>query len=156
MMVTSYAKTVDEYITSLPENTREEISSIRKLILKNLPKGYKESMEYGMIGYGVPLEDYPNTYNGKPLGIIALAAQKIYNSLYLMAVYGNPEIEKWFKDKYKASGKKLDMGKSCVHFKRANDLPLDLIAETVAKVPKDAYIKYVEKVQGSTRKTRRG
>lgn len=73
-----------------------------------------------------------------------------------MAVYGNPEIEKWFKTKYKESGKKLDMGKSCVYFKKADDLPLDLIAETVAKVPKDIYIKYVEAVQGSTRKTRRG
>ena len=153
-MVSSNAKTVDEYIASLPQDKRDEIRSIRKLILKNLAKGYKESMQYGMISYCVPLEDYANTYNGKPLGIIALAAQKNYNSLYLMAVYGNPEIEKWFKAKYKASGKKLDMGKSCVHFKRADDLPLELIAETIAKVPKDSYIKYVEGVQGSARKTR--
>lgn len=79
--------------------------TIRKLILKNLPKGYKEGMQYGMIGYYIPLEDYADTYNGQPLGIIRLAAQKNYNSLYLMAVYGNPEIERWFKDRYKVSGK---------------------------------------------------
>lgn len=155
-MVSSSARTVDEYIASLPKDRQEDIQAIRALILKNLPNGYKEGMQYGMIGYCVPLEEYPNTYNGQPLGIIALAAQKNYNSLYLMAVYGNPKIEKWFKEKYKASGKKLDMGKSCVHFKRAGDLPLDLIAETIGKVPKDAYIKYVEKARGSARKTRKG
>ena len=153
-MVSSDAKTVDEYLASLPADKRKEIKTVRKLILKNLPKGYREGM-FGMIGYYVPLEEYPDTYNGQPLFIIGLAAQKNYNSLYLIAVYGNREIEKWFKTRYKESGKKLDMGKSCVHFKKAEDLPLDLIAETIAKVPKDKYIKYVEKVQGSARKWRR-
>lgn len=153
-MVSSDAKTVDEYLASLPADKRKEIKTVRKLILENLPKGYREGM-FGMIGYYVPLEEYPDTYNGQPLFIIGLAAQKNYNSLYLIAVYGNREIEKWFKKRYKESGKKLDMGKSCVHFKKAEDLPLDLIAETIAKVPKDKYIKYVEKVQGSARKWRR-
>lgn len=154
-MVSSNAKTVDEYVASLPKARQKDIETVRKLILDNLPKGYVEGMQYGMIGYYIPLEDYPDTYNGQPLGIVGLAAQKNYNSLYLMAVYGNPEIEKWFKAKYKVSGKKLDMGKSCVHFRKAEDLPIELIAETIAKVPKDAYIKYVEGVQGSARKTRR-
>lgn len=154
-MVTSDAKTVEEFIAALPKDRQEDIKAVRKLILRNLPKGYKEGMLYGMIGYYVPQEEYPNTYNGQPLGIVGLAAQKNYNSLYLMAVYGNPEIEKWFKASYKESGKKLDMGKSCVHFKKAEDLPIDLIAKTVAKIPKEAYIKYVDGVQGSARKTRK-
>jgi hypothetical protein len=153
-MVSSNAKTVDKYIAGLPEDRRKEIKTVRNLILKHLPKGYEEGM-FGMIGYYVPLEDYPDTYNGQPLWIAGLAAQKNYNSLYLMAVYGNTKIEKWFKEKYKQSGKRLDMGKSCVRFKKAEDLPLELIAETIAKVPRDALIKYVEDVWGSARKTRR-
>lgn len=107
-----------------------------------------------MISYHIPIEDYPDTYNGLPLGLAGIAAQKNYNSLYLNTVYGNPEIEKWFKARYKTSGKKLDMGKSCIHFKKAEDLPLDLIAETIAKVPKDAYVRYFEDVRGSSRKKR--
>lgn len=153
-MVSSDAKTVDEYIASLPEDRCKEIKAVRQLILKNLPKGYVEGMSHGMIAYYVPLEEYPDTYNGEPLGIAGIAAQKNYNSLYLLSVYGNKKIEKWFREEYKRSGKKMDMGKSCVRFKRAEDLPLDLIAETLAKVPKDVYIKYVEDVQGSARKTR--
>src|SRR3972149_3213844 len=155
LMVSSSAKTVDEYIAALPKDRQGDIKAVRKLILRHLPKGYQEGMQFGMISYHVPLEDYPDTYNRQPLGIVGLAAQKNYNSLYLMAVYGNPEIERWFKDRYKVSEKKLDMGKSCVHFRAADDLPLDLIAETIAKVPKGSYIKYVESVKGSARKTRR-
>jgi len=154
-MVSSNAATVSEYIKSLPEDKREAIKAVRKIILDNLPKGYKEGMLSGMIVYYIPLEEYPDTYNGQPIGIAGLAAQKNYNSLYLLTVYGDPEIEKWFKARYKASGKKLDMGKSCVHFKKAEDLPLDLIAETIAKVPKDEFIAYVDSVKGSYRKARR-
>jgi hypothetical protein len=153
-MVSSKAKTVKEYLASLPEDKRLALQAVRKVVLANLPNGYEEGMQFGMIGYYIPLTDYPDTYNGRPLGIAALAAQKNYNSLYLMAVYGNRKIEKWFTARYKASGKKLDMGKSCLHFKKVEDLPLELIAETIAYVPKDAYIKYVEDVRGSARKTR--
>jgi len=108
-------------------------------------------MNWGMITYCIPLEDYPDTYNGQPLGYAALAAQKNYNSLYLFTVYGDKETEKWFKEKYKASGKKLDMGKSCVHFKTLVDLPLDLIAETIARVPKNVYIKSYEAARKKTK-----
>ncbi|MEX2161735.1 MAG: DUF1801 domain-containing protein [Anaerolineales bacterium] len=152
-MVSSKAKTVAEYLKELPADRRSAVSAVRKVILDNLPAGYKEGM-FGMIGYYVPLKDFPDTYNGQPLAIAGLAAQKNYNSLYLMAVYGNREIEAWFKERYKASGKKLDMGKSCIRFKRAEDLPLELIAETIAKVSKEDYIRYVEGVRGSVRKTR--
>lgn len=154
-MVSSKATTVEQYLKELPADRRNEISSVRKVILENLPKGFIEGMSHGMMAYYIPLKDFSDTYNGEPLGLAGIAAQKNYNSLYLMTVYGNPKIEKWFKDRYKASGKRLDMGKSCVHFKKAEDLPLDLIAETIAKVPKDAYIKYVEDVRGSARLTRR-
>lgn len=154
-MVSSNAKTADEYVKSLPDDRRDAIKKVRKVILDNLPKGYKEGMFHGMIAYYVPLEEYPDTYNGEPLGIAGLAAQKNYNSLYLITVYGNPKLEKWFKARYKASGKKLDMGKSCVRFKKAEDMPLDLIAETIAKVPKDRFIAYYDSMQGSARKVRR-
>lgn len=154
-MVSSKAKTVAEYIKELPEDRRKEISKIRKVVLENLPKGYKEGMMYGMIAYYIPLEDYPDTYNGQPIGIAGLAAQKNYNSLYLMSVYGHPPTEKWFKTRYNASGKKLDMGKSCVHFRKADDLPLDLIAETIAKVSVGDYINLVDAAKGSPGKTRR-
>lgn len=139
-MVSSEAQTVEQYLKELPEVRRAAISRVRQVILDNIPEGYAEGMQYGMIGYYVPLEEYPETYNGQPLGIIALASQKNYMSLYLMAVYSDPHLEKKFTDGYKASGKKLDMGKSCVRFKKLEDLPLDVVAETVAAVPVDAFI----------------
>ncbi len=151
-MVSSKAKTVDQYLQELPAEKRVAIAEVRKVVLKYLPKGYKEAMLWGMISYIIPLEEYPNTYNGAPLGIAALAAHKNYNSLYLMSVYGDPKTKKWFKDRYAKSGKKLDMGKSCVHFKKAEDLPLDLIAETIALVPKEAYIKHYEAARKLTKK----
>lgn len=143
-MVSSKAKTVAQYLKELPAEKREAIAGVRKVVLKNLPKGFKEEMLFGMIAYSIPLEEYPDTYNGFPIGIAGLAAQKNYNSLYLMTVYGDPKTEKWFKERYKASGKKLDMGKSCVRFKKMEDLPLDLIAETIARFSKEKYIEHYE------------
>ena len=153
-MVSSKAKTVDQYIKELPAEKRAAIAAVRKVVLRSLPKGYRETMLWGMISYIIPLEEYPNTYNGAPLGMAALAAQKNYNSLYLMSVYGDPKTEKWFKDRYARSGKKLDMGKSCVHFKKAEDLPLDLIAETIARVSKEEYIEKYEQVRKPNKKWR--
>ena len=146
-MVSSSAKTVSSYLQELPENRREALIKVRKVILKNLPKGYKETMNWGMISYEIPFARYPNTYNKRPLGIAALASQKNYMSLYLMTVYGDKKIEKWFKDRYAASGKKPDMGKSCVHFKKLEDLPLDLIGEVIARVSVDEYIAHYEKAR---------
>lgn len=135
--------TVKDYIASLPEERRESLIRVRNLILDNLPKGYEEGMLYGMIGYYIPLNTYPKTYNDQPLGYIALAAQKNYMSLYLMSVYG--ENEKAFRMAYKKSGKKLDMGKSCVRFKSYDDLPIELIAKTVgALTPKQFIARYEE------------
>ena len=102
-------------------------------------------MQYGMITYVIPIDRYPNTYNGLPLGYISLASQKNYMALYLMNVYSNKEIESNFKNRYIASGNKLDMGKSCVRFKKLKDLPLDLIGETIAMTSVDDFISVYEK-----------
>ena len=154
-MATSGARTVEEYLAELPPDRREAISKVRQVVLDNLPEGYEEGMQYGMIGYSIPLSRYPVTYNKQPLGYIGLASQKNYMSLYLMTVYGNPEVEEWFHERYRATGKKLDMGKSCLHFKSVDDLPLDLIAEVVGKTAVDEYIRYYEAARQSIRTRQR-
>lgn len=143
-MVSSSATTVAEYLASLPLEKRSVIEAVRSVILAHIPKGYEEGMIYGMIGYYIPLEQYPNTYNDQPLCYVALAAQKNYFSLYLMSVYGNPAIQAWFEAEFAESGKKLDMGKSCVRFKKLEDLPLKLIGQTIAKTSPKAFIEYYE------------
>jgi hypothetical protein len=127
-MATSTATTPDEYIASLPDDRRETVAKVVDVIRDNLPDGYEEGMAYGMIGWWVPLERFPDTYNRQPLGLAGLASQKNYISLYLNSVYGDAATERWFKQQYAASGKTLNMGKSCVRFKRLEDIPLDVIA----------------------------
>ena len=138
-MVQSAAKTPDEYLDELPEDRREVVSTLRKLIRKNLPKGYTEMMAYGMLMYGIPLKDYPHTYNGQPLGYIALAAQKNAYSLYVFT-YMDHEQDAALRDGFAAAGKKLDMGKSCIRFKKLDDLPLDVIGNVVASTPPEKLI----------------
>lgn len=151
-MVSSKATTVDAYLASLPADRRAAIAAVREVILGHLPPGYEEGMQHGMIGYAIPLSRYPDTYNGQPLVIAALASQKQHMSLYLMGVYGDPEIEAWFTERYRASGKKLDMGKSCVRFKKLDDLPLDLIGEVIARVSVDEHIAAAERARGPAKK----
>ena len=110
----------------------------------NCPEGYAESMNWGMISWEIPLERYPKTYNKQPLMYAALASQKNYMSLYLMCVYTHDGTQTEFERRFKASGKKLNMGKSCVRFKTTDDLPMDLIADTVASTSVDDYIKSYE------------
>ena len=153
-MVTSHATTPDEYIASLPDDRREAVSAVRETVRANLPDGFVEGMQYGMIGWYVPLERFPNTYNGQPLGLAGLASQKNYMSLYLNNVYGDPSTEAWFKERYAESGKRLNMGKSCLRFTRLEDLPLDVIGETIARVDLDSYLAGYEEALGSSRKTR--
>ena len=143
-MAKSKAETVDECLEELQNDRRDAIESIRKIVLDNLPAGYEETMQYGMIGYVIPLERYPNTYNGQCLAIISLASQKNYISLYLMSVYSDPDTKRWFTEGYRASGKKLNMGKSCVRFKSLEDLPLELIGEAVARTSVDEFIEHYE------------
>jgi Domain of unknown function (DU1801) len=136
----SNATTVKGYLESLPAERREAIETVRRVILDNLPKGYEESMSLGMLAYSVPLSRLPDTYNGQPLWYAALASQKNYMAVYLMTVYGDKKMEQWFRSRYKACGKKLDMGRSCIRFRKVDDLPLDLIGEAIAKVPLDAWV----------------
>ena len=143
-MVRSNAATVEEYLTELAPDRREQIGAVRNVVLDNLPEGYAESMNWGMISWEIPLDRYPKTYNKQPLMYAALASQKIYMSLYLMCAYVHDGTQTEFERSFKASGKKLNMGKSCVRFKTTDDLPMDLIAYTIASTSVDDYIKSYE------------
>lgn len=138
------AASVKEYLAALPADRRKVVEAVRKVIRKHLPKGYEESVRYGMITYEVPLSRYPITYNKQPLQYAGLAAQKNFYGLYLMCLYGNAELKKGFAAGFKRAGKKLDMGKCCVRFKALEDLPLDVVAKTVASTPVEAYLKIYE------------
>ncbi|MGH7719026.1 MAG: DUF1801 domain-containing protein [Gemmatimonadaceae bacterium] len=138
-MVSSKARTVDQYLAELPPERRAVVAKVRDTVRRNLPKGYEETMR-GMISYEIPLSRFPKTYNGLPLAYAALAAQKNYYALYLMNVYGDAKREAWFRSEFKKAGKKLDMGKSCVRFKALDDLPLDVIGQTIASTPPDELI----------------
>lgn len=138
----SFMPTVDAYMLSLPPARRKIISVLRSIIVDNLPKGYQEGMEYGMIAYYIPISKYPKTYNGQPLGYISIASHKDYVSLYLMAIYGVGDAE--FRRAYRRTGKRLDMGKSCVRFRSLDDIPTQLIAETVARYAPEEFIKLYE------------
>ena len=154
-MATSTAATPDEYIAELPDDRRAAVSAVRDVVRQNLPAGYEEGMQYGMISWYVPLDRFPDTYNGQPLALAGLASQKRYISLYLNSVYGDRATEAWFKERYAATGKKLDMGKSCLRFKRLADIPLDLIGETIARADLDSFLAYYRAARGSSRLTRR-
>jgi len=134
-MVYSKARTVAEYLKELPEDRRKVVSSLRKLIVRHLPKGYEERVNWGMITYELPLERFPDTYNKQPLCYLALAAQKNYNALYMMGVYADKEQSRWLREEFKKEGKKLDIGKSCLRFRALDDLPLDAIGRIIASTP---------------------
>ncbi len=142
-MVRSRAATVEEYLESLPADRRAVVAAVREVILKNLPAGYQETANWGMISYEIPLERYPKTYNKQPLMYAALAAQKNYFAVYLMCAC-SPELGAWFREAFKKAGKNLDMGKSCVRFRKLDDLPLDVIGEAIARVTPEKYIAYYE------------
>src|SRR5581483_6695459 len=124
--MTSSAATVEEYLAELPEERRAAIGAVRNVILANLPEGYEETMQYGMIGYIVPHRLYPAGYHcdpKQPLPLANLGSQKNHMSLYLMCVYGHEPTAEWFRSAWTATGKKLDMGKACVRFKKLDDVP---------------------------------
>lgn len=147
----SEAKTVDEYLAELPENHRDAIETVRDVVRENLPPGYEEHMNWGMITYQVPLQIYPDTYNKQPLVYAQLASQKNYMTLYLMGIYGSPDMVEKFEAAYRATGKRYDVGKSCVRFRSLDDLPLPLIGETIASMPMDDFLS-AAKAARSTRK----
>ena len=148
-MASSKAATVDAYLDELPPERRAIVASVRDLVRRNLPEGYSETMNWGMISYELPLERYPNTYNKQPLGYAALAAQKNNYTLYLTCVYQNDKQRKWLEREFQKAGKKLDMGKSCLHFNRLEDLPLDVIAQAIGSTPPD---KFIEQYEASRRR----
>jgi len=144
------ASSVKEYIDALPEDRQKVIKKIRSIIKKNLPKGFKETLSYNMIGWVVPLSKYPDGYHCNPklpLPFINLASQKNFVALYHSGVYADPKLYKWFVAEYpKHADRKLDMGKSCVRFKKMDDIPYDLIGELVSKITVDDWIERYEKV----------
>ena len=148
----SDAATVAEYVASLPPGRREAIEEVRAAILANLPDGYEEAMNWGMISYQVPLETYSDTYNGRPLMYAALANQKNHMAVYLTAVYAEAETRDAFLDAYRATGKQLDVGRSCVRFKKLDDLPLDLIGKTIAETSVERFVGEVEAARQATKK----
>ncbi len=146
-MVSSKAATVAAYLDELGPERRAEIEIVRDLVNEALPAGYVEMMSYGMIGWVIPLADYPDTYNKQPLAYAGLAAQKNGNSLYLNCVYASTERTERLRAAWAASGKKLDMGKCCIRFKRAADLALDVVRDEIAATSPAEFIALYERVK---------
>jgi uncharacterized protein YdhG (YjbR/CyaY superfamily) len=135
------------YIDSLPQDRRETIEQLRNLVLKNLPSGYEEALEWGMLCYQVPLSAYPDTYNKRPLVYAAIASQKNHIALYLNCAYASDELRAEFENRFAKSGKKLDMGKSCLRFKKLEDIDLDAVAWVIAATPMGNYITVAKAVR---------
>ncbi len=139
----SKAATPEKYLAALPQDRREAISAVRDVILKNLDKDIEEGMQYGMIGYYVPHRVFPAGYHcdpSQPLPFAGLGSQKQHMALYLMCVYGDAPTREAFVKEWKATGKKLDMGKACIRFKKLEDVPLEVIGRLVKKVTAKKYI----------------
>lgn len=141
--------TIAEYLSAIPDDRRTAIKKLRALMRKHLPKGYEEAFEWGMIAYQVPLSAYPDTYNKKPLLYAALASQKNYMAIYLSNVYGSPALRRRLEATFSATGKRLDMGASCVRFRRIEDIPLEAIAHAVAGTPMRDFIAHANKVHAN-------
>lgn len=141
----SDATTVAQYLAELPADRRTAIEAVRQVILDNLPVGYEEAMNWGMITYQVPLDRYPDTYNGRPLAYAALASQKNHMAVYLSGIYADAATRQRFEAAYRATGKRYDVGKSCVRFRRLDDLPLALIGESIRWFGVDEFIARAEK-----------
>ena len=143
----SKSATVREYLAELPADRRAAIDAVRKVVLRNLDQDYEEGMQYGMIGYYVPHRIYPPGYHcdpKQPLPFAGLASQKNYMSLHLGCVYGDTDVATWFKTAWAKTGKKLDMGKACVRFKKLDDLALDVVGEAIRRMPAKKFIAYYE------------
>lgn len=148
------ALTVDQWLASVPAERRDAIDAVRDAVNAHLPAGYEETVDWGMLAWVVPLATLPDTHNGRPLMLAALGAHTKRMTIYLMTVYGDPKIRKEFETAYRKSGKKLDMGGSCVHFKTLDDLPLDVVGNTIARVGLDRYVEHYQRsrTKGSAKK----
>jgi uncharacterized protein YdhG (YjbR/CyaY superfamily) len=147
--MTSEAKTPAQYIKELPADRKEAVSELRNAVLKNIPEGFTEVMSYGMLGYVVPHEIYPAGYHCNPklpLPFVAIASQKNFIAFYHMGIYANPKLLRWFVEEYpKHSEAKLDMGKSCVRFKKPEHIPYKLIGELMKKMSVENWVEVYEK-----------
>jgi len=153
----SKAKTVEQYLAELPADRRAALQAVREVILKNLDKDYVECMGYGMMGYAVPHSVYPPGYHcdpKQPLPFAGLASQKGHLSLYLMCTYMNSGEDQWFRKAWARTGKKLDMGKSCIRFKKVEDLALEVIGEAIRRMPAKKYIAMYEANLSTMKKPR--
>lgn len=163
-MATSSAASVDGYLAELTAERRELVAAIRDTVNASLPEGYQEAMQYGMIGWSVSHELYPAGYHTdptQPLPLAALASQKHHVSLYLMGTYcgcaatdgtGDTDEMTWFRQAWTATGRKLDMGKSCVRVKRDDDVAFDVIAEAIRRLPVHEYIRRYEAIRPPTKR----
>jgi Domain of unknown function (DU1801) len=157
--MTSKAKTVKEYLASLPDDRRAALEAVRRVMLDNTDKGYEEGMQYGMIGYYVPHRIYPPGYHcdpKQPLPFAGMASQKNHMSIHLMCIYGNSSHLDWFRQAWARTGKKLDMGKACIRFKKLDDLALDVIGEAVKRMPVKKWIEFYESALKAPRPKRPG
>jgi hypothetical protein len=143
-MPQSQVTTVTEYLNSLPMDRKKALTAIRKVFRKNLNKGFQESFNWGMITYEVPLKTYPETYNGQPLMYAAIASQKNHFAVYLSCVYMDPKMTQWIRDAYEKHGFKLTMGKSCIRFKKLEEIPLDAIGRCIKSFSMSQFIKLYE------------
>jgi uncharacterized protein YdhG (YjbR/CyaY superfamily) len=154
----SKATTVDQYIEEIPEERKQAVIELRKVIKKNIPKGFQECMSSGMVGYVVPHSKYPAGYHCDPklpLPFLAFASQKNFIAVYHMGIYAEPRLLKWFTEAHaKASPKKLDIGKSCMRYKKAEDIPYQLIGELVSKITPDEWIEMYERNYKNQRKSK--
>ena len=144
---------MEAYLSELPEDRRSALTRVRSVIRKHLPRGFEETMQYGMISYVVPLSRYPDTYNGQPLTVASLGSQKNHMAVYLMGVYGSPELRTWFESAYAKHGKRLDAGKSCVRFKALDDLALEAVAGAIERVSVADLIAQSEAAHGGKKST---
>jgi hypothetical protein len=149
----SSANSVDEYLLELPEGRREAVETVRQVILKNIPTGYEEVMNWGMITYQVPLSVYPDTYNKKPLMYAAIASQKDHMAVYLTGIYMDDKVRHDFENKYRSTGKRYDVGKSCVRFRKLDDLPLSLIGEAIAAYSVEDFVNHVKQIRSTRKKS---
>jgi len=136
--------TVKQWLASVPAERKDAINAVRDTVNAHLPEGYEETVDWGMLAWVVPLATLPNTHNGRPLMLAALGAHRKLMTIYLGSVYSDPKLRREFEIAYKRTGKKLDMGGSCVHFKKLDDLPLDVVGNTIARVAIDQYIERYE------------
>ena len=139
-----HASDTSSFLARLPAERRPDVERVRSVIRRHLPAGYEEAVSKNMLVYQVPLEQYPDTYNGHPLWYVALASERSYLSLHLMPVYGDKTLAARLEAGFRLAGKRLNMGKACLRFKTADDLALDAVGEVVAAIPVDRWIRIAQ------------